>query len=106
MTVDALLAIKPEESVTAPTVRAFGLSVSQTGRRIKAATRMAGLRQGVHCALAQGGHGPGPERIGSGVAGVHDRRRVGQPDHADQVHRSQAAGKGAVARYYRGEIRK
>ena len=41
--VDALLAIRPEEVMIDPNARVFNLSVSQIGRRIKAAARIAGL---------------------------------------------------------------
>ena len=42
----ALLAIRPEEAVIDPAARVFGLSVSQISRRIKAATKIAGLGEG------------------------------------------------------------
>ena len=43
--VDALLAIRPEEAVIDPSTRVFGLSVSQISRRIRAATKIAGLSE-------------------------------------------------------------
>ena len=71
--VQDLLAIRPEEAVIDPAAKVFNLSARQIRRRIKAATRMAGLGEGVQRALAQGGHGPGPERRGGRAPGAHDR---------------------------------
>ena len=44
--VDTLLAIRPEEAVIDPGASVFGLSASQIYRRVKAATKMAGLGEG------------------------------------------------------------
>ena len=44
--VDALLAIRPQEAVIDPAAIIFGLSARQISRRIKAATKMAGLGDG------------------------------------------------------------
>ena len=44
--VQALLAIRPEEAVIDPATRVFNLSADRIGRRIKAATKMAGLGEG------------------------------------------------------------
>ena len=44
--IEALLAIRPEEAMINPASRLFGLSAGQISRRIKAATKMAGLREG------------------------------------------------------------
>ena len=44
--VGALLAIRPQEAVVDPGTSVFGLSVGQISRRIKAATKMAGLSHG------------------------------------------------------------
>ena len=44
--VEALLAIRPQEAVIDPGARVFGLSARQISRRIKAATKMAGLGEG------------------------------------------------------------
>ena len=44
--VEALLAIRPEEAVIEPSANVFGLSAEQISRRIKAATKMAGLGDG------------------------------------------------------------
>ena len=87
--VEALLAIRPEEAVIDPGPRVFGLSVSQIGRRIKAATKIAGLGEGFAGHSPPRGHGPSPrpERRGSGVTGAHDSGKVGQSDHTGQVHR-------------------
>ena len=43
--------------------------------------------RGVQRTLDAGGHGPGPERRRCGASGADDRREVGQPHHAGQVHR-------------------
>ena len=44
--VEALLAIRPEEALIDPTAKVFDLSARQIRRRIKAATKMAGLGDG------------------------------------------------------------
>ena len=44
--VETLLAIRPEEAVIDPGASVFGLSASQIYRRVKAATKMAGLGEG------------------------------------------------------------
>ena len=44
--VEALLAIRPHEAVIDPGASVFGLPVGQISRRIKAATKMAGLGDG------------------------------------------------------------
>ena len=44
--VEALLAIRPEAAVIDPATSVFGLSTSQISRRIKAASKMAGLGDG------------------------------------------------------------
>ena len=49
----------------------------------------------VQRAFPQGGDGPGPERRGGGAAGADDRRPVGQPDHASQVHRGPGRRQGS-----------
>ena len=81
-----LLAIRAEEAVIDPAARIFGLSASQIGRRIRAATRLAGLGDGFTGYSPRVGMGPGPERRGCGAAGVDDGREVEQPNNAVQVH--------------------
>ena len=44
--VKSLLAIRPQEAVIDPATMVFGLSAGQISRRIKAATKMAGLGDG------------------------------------------------------------
>ena len=44
--VEALLAIRPHEAVIDPGASVFGMSAGQVSRRIKAATKMAGLGDG------------------------------------------------------------
>ena len=44
--VEALLAIRPHEAVIDPGASVFGMSAGQISRRIKAATKMAGLGDG------------------------------------------------------------
>ena len=102
-----LLAIRPEEAVIDPAARVFGLSVSQISRRIKAATKIAGLGEGFSGAFCPRGHGPGPERRGGGAAGAHvTAGRWDSPTMPAKYTKAQAAGRGAVARYYRGDLRK
>ena len=99
----ALMAIRPDEAVIDLVTRVFGLSVTQIGRRIKAATKVAGLGEGFT------GHSP---RVGMSqdlsAAGA-ERMTAGRWDSATMPARyteAQAAGRGAVARYYQGGLRK
>ena len=83
----ALLAIRPEQAVIDPVVRVFELSVSQISRRIEAATKIAGLGEGVQRPFCPRGHSPGPERRRDGAAGAHDLGEVGQSHDAGEIHR-------------------
>ena len=75
--VESLLAIRPEEAMIDLATRVFGLSVSQIGRRIRAATKIAGLGEGFTGHSPRRGDGPGPERRGGGAARANDRGEVG-----------------------------
>ena len=97
------MAIRPDEAVIDLVTRVFGLSVTQIGRRIKAATKVAGLGEGFT------GHSP---RVGMSqdlsAAGA-ELMTAGRWDSATMPARyteAQAAGRGAVARYYQGGLRK
>ena len=102
----ALLAVRPEEAVVDPAARVFGLSASQIRRRIKAATRMANLGEGFtghspRVGMAQDLSAAGAELLELMTAGRWD-----SPTMPAKYTEAQAAGRGAVARYYRGDLRK
>ena len=103
--VETLLAIRPQEAVIDPGANVFGLSFGKISRRTKAAAKIAGLGGGFSAALAQGRDGPGPERRRGGAAGTDDRGSWDSPTVPTRCTRAQAAGRGAVAQYYRGRLR-
>ena len=89
-----------------PVTRVFGLSVSQIGRRIKAATKVTGLGEGFT------GHSP---RVGMaqdlsarrrGAAGTDDSGGLGQPNHAGPVHRSAGRRQGRGGPILPGNLRR
>ena len=85
-----------------PVTRVFGLSVSQIGRRIKAATKVTGLGEGFtghspRVGMAQDLSAAGAELPELMTAGGWD-----SPTMPARYTEAQAAGRGAVARYYRG----
>ena len=80
--VDALLAIRPDEAMIDPRTSVFGLSARQISRRIKVAGLGAEL----------------PELMAAG--------RWDSPTMPANYTEAQAAGRGAVARYHRGDLRK
>lgn len=101
--VDTLLAIRPEEAMIDPSASAFGLSVSQIYHRVKTATKMTGLDEGFSAhsprvGTAQDLSAAGAELMAAG--------RWESPNMPAKYTEAQAAGKGAVARYYRGDLRK
>ena len=89
-----------------PAAQAFRLSVSQISGHIKAATKIAGLGEGFsgHSArvcMAQYVSAAGAELPELMTAGRWD-----SPTMPAKDTEGQAAGRGAVARYYRGDLRK
>ena len=85
--VDDLLAIQPHEAVIAPGASVFGLTAGQISRRIKAATKMAGLGEGFSAhsprvGMAQDLSAVGaelPELMTAGRGGTARRCRPGTP---------------------------
>ena len=103
--VAALLAIRPQEAVIDPGASVFGLSADQISRRIKAATKMAGLGAGFSAhsprvAMAQDLSAAGAEWPELMTAGRWDSPTL--PAHYTEA---ESAGRGAVAHYYRGKLR-
>ena len=103
--VDALLAIRPDEAVIDPGASVFGLSARQISRRIKAATKMAGLGEGFS------GHSPrvGMAHLSAAGAELPELMTAGRwdsPTMPAKYTEAQAAGRGAVVRYHRGDLRK
>ena len=85
--VESLLAIRPQEALIDPNTRVFGLSASQICRRIKAATKMAGLGEGFSAHSPRVGMAQDLSAAGRGAAGAYDRRKMGESHDASQVHR-------------------
>ena len=103
--VEALLAIRPEEAVIDPNTRVFGLSASQIRRRIKAATRMAGLGEGFSGHSARVGMAQDLSAAGAELPELMTAGRWDSPTMPAKYTEGEATGIGAVARYYRGDLR-
>ena len=89
-----------------PSASVFGLSARQISRRIKAATKTAGLGEGFsgnspRVGMAQDLSAAGAELPKHMTAGRWD-----SPTMPAKYTEAQAVGRGTVARYYRGELRK
>ena len=86
-----------------PNAPVFGLSARQIGRRVNAAAKAADLGDGFagHVGMAEG---PGEER--GRAAGADAGGPVAELPDAGAVHYTerQAAGRGAVARYYQQRV--
>ena len=104
--VEALLAIRPQEAVINPSTRVFGLSVSQISRRIKAATKMAGLGEGFSAHSPRVGMVQDMSAAGAELPELMAAGRWDSPTMPARYTEAQAAGRGAVARYHRGDLRK
>ena len=104
--VDALLAIRPDEAVIAPGVSVFGLSARQISRRIKAATKMAGLGEGFSGHSPRVGMAQDLSSAGAELPELMTAGRWDSPTMPAKYTEAQAAGRGAVARYHRGDLRK
>ena len=94
----ALVAIMPESfAVVDPSTPVFGLSASQIGRRVNAAAKAAGLGDGHsgRVGMAQDLAAAGVELPALMTAG-----RWRSPKMPARYTERQAAGRGAVARYY------
>ena len=75
--VDALLAIRPNEAVINPGASVFGLSARQISRRIKAATKMAGLGEGFSGHSPRVGMAQDLSAAGAELPELNDRRAAG-----------------------------
>ena len=104
--VDALLAIRPQEAVINPGARVFGLSARQISRRIKAATKMAGLGEGFSAHSPRVGMAQDLSAAGAELPELMTAGRWDSPTMPARYTEAQAAGRGAVARYHRGDLRK
>ena len=102
--VDALLAIRPEEAMIDPNARVFNLSVSQIGRRIKAAARIAGLGEGYSAHSPRVGMAQDLSADGAELPALMTAGRWSSPSMPAKYTEAQAASRGAVARYYRGAL--
>ena len=104
--VNALLAIRPEDAVIDPAARVFNLSADRIGRRIKAATKMAGLGEGFSGHSPRVGMAQDLSAAGTELPELMTAGRWDSPTMPAKYTEAQAAGRGAVARYYRGDLRK
>ena len=104
--VDALLAIRPQEAVIDPGASVFGLSARQISRRIKAATKMAGLGGGFSAHSPRVGIAQDLSAAGAELPELMAAGRWDSPAMPAKYTEAQVAGRGAVARYHRGDLRK
>ena len=104
--VEALLAIRPHEAVIDPGTKVFGLSAGQISRRIKAATKMAGLGDGYSGHSPRVGMAQDLSAAGTELPELMTAGRRDSPTMPAKYTEAQAAGRGAVDRYYRGYLRR
>ena len=104
--VNALLAIRPNEAVIDPAASVFGLSARQISRRIKTATKMAGLGEGFCARSPRVGMAQDLSAAGAELPELMTAGRWDSPIMPARYTEAQAAGRGAVARYHRGDLRK
>ena len=104
--VEALLAIRPNEAVIDPGTSVFGLSASQIYRRVKAAVKMAGLGEGLSAHSPRVGMAQDLSAAGAELPELMTAGRWDSPTMPAKYTEAQAAGRGAVVRYYRGTLRK
>ena len=104
--VDALLAIRPNEAVIDLGASVFGLSARQISRRIKAETKIAGLGEGFSGHSPRVGMAQDLSAAGAELSELMTAGRWDSPTMPAKYTEAQAAGRGAVARYHRGDLRK
>ena len=104
--VEAMLAIRPQEAVIDPDASVFGLSAGKISRKIKAATKIAGLGDGFSSHSARVGMAQDLSAAGAELPELMTAGRWDSPTMPARYTEAQAAGRGAVARYYRGDLRK
>ena len=104
--VESLLAIRPQEALIDPNTRVFGLSARQISRRIKAATKMAGLGEGFSAHSPRVGMAQDLSAAGAKLPELMTAGRWESPTMPARYTEAQTVGRGAVARYYRDDLRK
>ena len=104
--VEALLATRPQGAVIDPGASVFGLSARQIARRIKSATKMAGLGEGVSTHSPRVGMAQDLSAAGAELPELMTASRWDSPTMPARYTEAQAAGRGAVARYHRGDLRR
>ena len=100
------MAIRPEEAVIDPATRVFNLSADRIGRRIKAATRMAGLGDGFSGHSPRVGMAQDLSAAGAELPELMTAGRWNSPAMPAKYTEAQPGGRGAVARYHRGDLRR
>ena len=103
---DALLAIRSDQAGIDSGASVFGLSARQISRRIKAATKMTGLGEGFSGHSPRVGMAQDLSAAGAELPELMTAGRWDSPTMPAKYTEAHAVGRGAVARYYRGEIRK
>ena len=103
--VGALLTIRPQEGVIDPGTSVFRLSASQIFRRIKAATKMAGLGEPLSAHSSRVGMAQDLSAAGAELPELMTAGRWDSPTMPAKYTEAQAAGRGAVARYHQGDLR-
>ena len=99
----ALVAIMPEGfAVVDPSTSVFGLSTSQIGRRVNAAAKAAGLGDGFTGPSGRVGMAQNLTAAGVELPALMNAGRWKSPKMPARYTEGQAAGRGAVARYYQG----
>ena len=97
----ALVAIMPEGfAVVDPSTLVFGLSASQIGRRVNAAAKAAGLGDGFTGHSGRVGMAQDLAASGVELPALMTAGRWKSPKMPARYTEGQAAGRGAVARYY------
>ena len=104
--VQTLVAIRPEEAVIDAGARVFNLSADRIRRRIKAAARMAGLGEGFSGHSPRVGMAQDLSAAGAELPELMTAGRWDSPTMPAKYTEGQAAGRGAVDRYYRGDLRR
>ena len=94
--VDTLLAIRPEEAVIDPGASVFGLSASQIYRRVRAATKMAGLGEGFSAHSPRVGMAQNRSAAGAELPELMTVGRWDSPTMPAKYTDAHAAGKRAV----------
>ena len=100
--VEALLAIRPEAAANDPAAGVFNPWANQIGRRFRVAVRIAGLDDGFN------GHSPRvgmTQDLSAAAADLPKLITAGQwasPTMPARYTEAKAAGRGAMARYYKG----